>query len=269
MPRIEGPSMGEGVQAVGLALRILEYLADQGSVGVTALAQALGTSKSRIHRHLRTLMELGYVVQSPESEKYRVGARLVTLGRRVAEHFDMAALARGIMRDLRDTLGHSVVLSQVDPEGARVLATVFGSSDIEIGVRSGSLLKAHCTAQGKVVLAFSDAARQEAVLRAPMERRTPYTISDPGALEAEFRRIRAQGWGGSPNETLLGTNAIAAPVFGVGGELLGALAIIDSIQFVPEQPSKRQVDAVMDAARRLSAAIGYAGDAVPHPEPVA
>jgi outer membrane protein TolC len=75
MPRIAGESGGDGVQAVVLALRILEYLAPQrDAVGVTALAQALGTTKSRIYRHLRTLVQQGYIVQSAETERYRVGA---------------------------------------------------------------------------------------------------------------------------------------------------------------------------------------------------
>ena len=257
MARIEGPQMGEGVQAVALALHILEYLADQGNVGVTALAQALEVSKSRIHRHLQTLMEQGYVVRASEGEKYRIGARLVTLGRRVAEHFDMATLARGVMRELRDTLGHSVVLSQVDPEGARVLATLLGHSDIEIGVRPGSVLLPHATAQGKVLLAFGAPARREAVLRARLEMRTPFTVTSAGELEQELRGIREQGWGTAPNQALLGTNALAAPVFGAGGDLLGAIAILDSIQFVPEKPSTEQVAAVTRAASRLSAALGH------------
>ena len=107
MPRISGEANGDGVQAVVLALRILEYLAEQGkAVGVTALAQALGTTKSRIYRHLRTLVQQGYIQQSADTDRYRVGTRLLTLGVSVAENFDLTKAAQGILRELRDALGH-------------------------------------------------------------------------------------------------------------------------------------------------------------------
>ena len=41
-----------------MALEILEYLARQKEpVGVAAIASALGITKSRVYRHLRTLLE--------------------------------------------------------------------------------------------------------------------------------------------------------------------------------------------------------------------
>ncbi|WP_254533566.1 IclR family transcriptional regulator [Natrinema gelatinilyticum] len=45
------------VQAVETAFEILAYLETHGQSGVTELADALGTSKSAVHRHLATLVE--------------------------------------------------------------------------------------------------------------------------------------------------------------------------------------------------------------------
>ena len=101
MARIDGPARGEGLQAVTLAFQILEFLAgSRGGAGVSDIARALDTTKSRVHRHLRTLVASGYVLQSAESERYGVGGRLVTLGRAVAENHDLASLARDALRDL-------------------------------------------------------------------------------------------------------------------------------------------------------------------------
>ena len=96
------------------------------AVGVTALARALGTTKSRIYRHLRTLVQQGYIVQSADTERYRIGSRLLTLGRAVTENFDLTA-AYETIRELRDTLGLSCVVSQVEPAGVRVLAPFPGN----------------------------------------------------------------------------------------------------------------------------------------------
>jgi len=259
MSRINGPPQGEGLQAVAMAFRILEFLAAQrGGVGVTELARALDTTKSRIHRHLRTLVDSGYILQSPESEKYRIGSRLVTLGRAVAENFDLTAIARDEMYALRDTLGQTVVLSRADTAGAVVLATLPGPEPIEIGVKPGAILSMHTTAQGKLVLAYGDAAQRDRVLASRLEMRTPRSITSPSALREELERVRRLGWAVAPGESLVGVNALAAPVFEGGGHMVGAIALLGSIQFIEAEPSATQIRHVLLAAARISAQLGHA-----------
>ncbi len=260
MPRIGGPVRGEGLQAVAMALQVLEHLAAQRrAMGVTELARAMQTTKSRMHRHLRTLIESGYVVQSAESEKYRIGSRLLTLGRSVAEHFDLASMARDEMRELRDRVGQSVVISRAEPAGALVLETLPGSEAIEIVVKPGALLALHCTAQGKVTLAHAEAALRERVLLSRLDMRTPDTITDPEVLRAELARIRDLGWAASPGESVVGVNALAAPVFAGGGVMVGTIAILGSVQFIRPQPSEEQIAQVRQSARRISARLGFGG----------
>src|SRR5271168_594770 len=135
MARISGAT-GDGIQAVVLALRLLERLVEEGRpMGVTALAAALGTTKSRIWRHLQTLVQQGYIVQSDDTERYRVGARLVMLGHAVGNSLDIVSVGYRAIRDLRDSLGHFAVISQVEADGVRVLSTIPGKSPIEIGVK--------------------------------------------------------------------------------------------------------------------------------------
>jgi DNA-binding IclR family transcriptional regulator len=259
MTSSESPARGDELHSVAMAFRILEYLAEQrGGVGVTALAQALDTTKSRVHRHLRTLVSTGYVVQSPESEKYRVGNRLVTLGRAVAENFDLAAIARDEMRVLRDTVGQSVVISRAETAGAVVLATLPGQEAIEIAVKPGSLMAPHCTAQGKLGLAHAEPAVRERVLLSRLDLRTPHTITSPTVLRQELARVLARGWAVAPGESMLGVNALAAPIFEGGGRMVGAIAILGSIQFVEAEPSLAQVHHVRRAAARISGLLGYA-----------
>lgn len=258
MSSTDVPARSDGLQAVTMAFRILEFLAAQrGGVGVTALARALDTTKSRVHRHLRTLLEAGYIVQSPETEKYRVGSRLVTLGRAVAENFDLATLAREEMYALRDALGQSVVISRTEAAGAVVLATLPGHEAIEIAVKPGAIMAPHCTAQGKLGLAYAEPALRERVLMSRLDMRTPHTITSPTALREEVARILARGWATAPGESMLGVNALAAPIFEGGGQMVGAIAILGSIQFVEAEPSAAQVRHVRRAAARISAQLGH------------
>ena len=257
MPRIENKS-GDGVQAVHLALSIIEYLAKEGrAVGVTALAQALGTTKSRIHRHLQTLVQEGYIIQPKGSDRYESGPRLVALGRAVSDSLDLAHISADPLLELRDALGHSAVVSQITPDGMRVLVTVPGRSPIEIGVRAGSMLPFHCSAQGKVALAYASPEFRDRVLRGKLEVWTPYTVITPSVLAADLEKIRIQGWTTAANQTSVGLNTLAAPIFDAAGVVCGAVGVVDMVQFIPETPSEDQRARTIAAARRVSMALGY------------
>lgn len=258
MPRITGQTNHDGVQAVSLSLQILERLAQHSNgVGVTALADSFGTSKSRVHRHLQTLVAQGYVVQLETSEKYTIGARLIMLGRRIAEAFDLAQISRGVMIGLREALGYSVVISQLDTEGNRVLATMAGKSAIEINVKPGSILPFHCSSQGKISLAFAEPELCERVLASPLTKMTSYTNTNVEALRKEIDEIRLRGWAVAPNEALIGVNTLAAPIRDGAGTLVGSLGIVDSVQHIAEIPRDEQIEALTSAAVEISRLLGY------------
>jgi IclR family transcriptional regulator, KDG regulon repressor len=258
MPRISGGQRGEGVQAVVFALQILEYLAQHRStVGVTDLARVFDTTKSRMHRHLQTLVAAGYVMREEETERYRSGARLIAFGRAVSENFELTSAARPVMETLRTSLGHAVTLSQPEHDGMRVIATIGGKSAFEIGVKPGSTLSAHATAQGKLMLAFGGEAILERSLAKAPSRNTPFTVTERAPLRAELDQIRRQGWAIAPNQAIIGLNALAAPILDALGNFVGAIAIVDSIQFVPENPSAKQIRQIIEAGKRISANVGY------------
>lgn len=243
-----------------LTLRILEHLVHQGRpVGVTALAAALGTTKSRIYRYLQTLREHEYIAQQRDTERYQVGARLLALTRAQSENFELLTAARDILQQLRDTLGHATVISIPERICVRVLATIAGKAVIEIGVRPGSTLPLHGSAQGKLVLAFGTKDLEGTVLRGKLAALTPKTITNPAVLRREIAKVAKQGWAAAPNEILLGANALAAPVFDASGALVATIAILNSVQFIAPKPSEDQIRRVVGAAQRISSRLGYTG----------
>jgi IclR family transcriptional regulator, KDG regulon repressor len=253
-----GRNEAGGVQAVLFALQIMEHVAAQAEpIGVTTLAEYFGTSKSRIHRHLKTLEQQGYVVQDPLSERYRIGARLVALGHVIAESVDIIREAAPVMRKVRDALRHSVVLSMIDRGGVRVVRVEPGTSVIEITVKPGSLMEYHSSAQGKIALAHGGPRLLEATLERPLAALTEHTITQTQALQAELEQVRAQGWAAAPNEAVIGLNALAVPVFDAAGRLAASIAIVDSLQFIGAPPSQTQIDTMRAAGRALSESIGF------------
>lgn len=247
-----------GVQAVLFALQIMEHVAVQREpIGVTTLAEYFGTNKSRIHRHLKTLGQQGYIVQDDVSERYRVGARLIALGQAISDSVDIVREAGIEMRRVRNALGHSVVLSMVDRSGIRVVTVEPGKSAVEITVKPGSLMNYHSSAQGKIALAFGEPKLLKQAVAHGLAAHTPQTIVDHEALARELDQIRKQGWAVAPNEAVTGLNALAVPVFDASGRLAAAVAIVDSVQFIGEPPTQTQITSLVQAGRSISESIGF------------
>jgi IclR family transcriptional regulator, KDG regulon repressor len=256
MPRLTQKDRSPGgVQATVLALRILELLAFSGKPGrVTDLADALGTTKNRIHRHLKTLVDLGYIVRDDDNHRYQLGIRLVQLGSAAANQYDLLSVGRPVMRRLRDALGHTVVLSKVISNQLYAIERIDGTANLTFGIVIGSPLGLHSSAQGKIVLAFGPESVLEAVAASSLEARTPATICDPDQLKAEVALVRRRGWAVAPGETMTGLNAVAVPIFDGNGQVFGTLAIIASIDDLPE-PTDRHIAELKGAAREISASL--------------
>lgn len=258
MPRTSQKEVGgpDSIQAVVIAIRILEKLAFGGRFGrVTELANEIGTSKNRIHRHLKTLVELGYVAQEADTQRYMVGVRLVQIGNAVTNEYDFLSVSRPIMQRLRDALGYSVVLSKVENGKLFAIEQIQGRGDVTFGITVGSPLRLHNSAQGKIVLAFGDPSLMDITLSEPLVPRTVNTITDGDVLKAEVAKARTHGWAMAPGEIMSGINAVAVPIFDHRGVLFGTLATIVSIDDLPGEPDENHLRLLKEAAAEISGSL--------------
>jgi DNA-binding IclR family transcriptional regulator len=245
-----------GVMAIRLVLEILEVLATRTSVGVTELAKQLDATKPRVYRHLRTLVDQRYAVQDQGSERYAAGPRLIALSRVAALTPDegLVRLARPTMHRLRDEFGHTVNLSLVYGDSVSIVETLQGNSFIGVVMRTHAGMPLHSTAAGKLLLA-ERLAKGVALSGGPFEKFTENTIVDPESLRSELLRVNEQGWAAAPEETVLGINALSAPIRDHRGELVAMISMVSSIQFISRQPSRALIDAIRAAAHDISGAL--------------
>jgi DNA-binding IclR family transcriptional regulator len=250
MQGTDGPAK-MGVQAADTALAVLETVAfAEEPIGVTQVANVIGIAKSAAFRHLRTLLDRGYLTQDPVSSRFSLGPKVFLLGRMAPGGRDLAAAIQPALREARDASGLSVVLSTPTPQGAFVLTTVSGMQPVDIGVRVGSSLALHASAQGKVFLAFGSAGLLERVLASPRPAFTAHTITDAAEIKAEVGRVRTQGYAVAPEEVLLGVNALAAPVPDPHGTVAAAVALVGSIQHIAAKPDARLLKIVLQLAQQ-------------------
>ena len=247
-------------ETADLTLRLLEHLAAQpGQSGVTELAQHFATSKATIFRHLRTLANRQFVRQDPMTLRYEAGIRLFQLGELLRERFDILGAARSEMNRLRDETGQAVTITTLTENQVIVLELVQGRTVVEFGVRRGTQMGLHCSAHGKIALAFGPASVLERCLKAPLTAFSPDTVTDPAQLQKQIAQIKKQGWSTAANEVLFGVNALAAPIFDHRGGYAGAIAIVGSTQYIGAKPKPQQLAMVQEAAQRISKTLGHEG----------
>lgn len=249
-----------GVKSVQMTFDILEgVVGAPDEIGVSELAVQLKTTKATVFRHLQTLLELGYLAQNPVTSRYRPGVKAYLLSRSAASRIDLLGAAEASMRDLREELGMSVVLSGLSARELTVLATVVGKAALEIGVRPGTSLALHANAQGYVALAFGHAELRAQLKKQELQAFTPHTVTAQSELDAIVRKTRERGYAVAFEVETLGISAVAAPILDSTGCAVGTLALVGSIQYIPKAPSAAIVDPLVRTALRISWNLGYKG----------
>jgi IclR family transcriptional regulator, KDG regulon repressor len=242
------------VEAVKVAIRILDELAlAQRAMGVTELAESLGETKPRVHRHLSTLREVGLIEQEQATERYRLGWRLFQLGEAAGTQFDLRRRAEPYLVRIRDELRETAVLAVPVNGRPMVIATAENVyARICVTVKPGNRPHPNCSALGRLTLAFSPPAVQEEVLAGELVAETPSSMTDPAKLRKRLTIIREQFYEACDSEMLVGINTLAVPIFRAGGSLAGALSIVGSVQNIPNPPLRKQVEFLQACASELS-----------------
>ncbi|MFC4944877.1 IclR family transcriptional regulator [Pseudonocardia sp. GCM10023141] len=210
------------------ALRVVEAVAAAGD-GVTAkaIARRLSCPLPTVYRALGTLLEEGYLVRLPGVRGYGLGYRVAELHRSLTDQVRPAPAVRALLHEIHSGVGAGAYLT-VFRAAEIVVAHVDSCADHPSpeAMRAGEPTAAHATAAGKVMLAWLRPTHLAALLdRAGLPGLAPQTVPDRRALDRELMRIRSDGAAVEVDEYVRGVAGVAAPVYGAGGEVSGAIGV--------------------------------------------
>jgi DNA-binding IclR family transcriptional regulator len=216
-------AMQTGTQAIDRAAQLLVLVVEsEDSSSVGELADAAGLPKSTVSRAVAALERQGLVQRNGARGGIRPGPVLLGLARRGINDGDIVELCAEPMRRLGERTGETIDLAAAVPGGAEIyLAQVDSRHFLGATNWTGRRLPHHCTAVGKVLLAFG-AARLPA---GSLDQVAPDTITDRAVLEAQLEQVRAMGYGIAIGELEPGLVAVAAPVFAADDRALAAISI--------------------------------------------
>jgi IclR family acetate operon transcriptional repressor len=236
---------------------VLEKLAaTPEGASVTDLAGALALDKGYLHRLLRTLGQRGYVEQDPTSKTFRATVKLVALASVILRNLDVLSAAPPVMRRLLESSGETVHLARRVAGGGVYVAQARPSARISVDTEIGSQPQLHCTATGKALLAFSGPGELRSLLKEPLARFTPRTLSSLAELESDLAAARERGYALDDGEGSEDLRCVAAPIFDMTGKVMACLGMSGPINRLSLERLSELGLEVAAAAAEISRMIG-------------
>jgi DNA-binding IclR family transcriptional regulator len=206
------------VQSVERSMILLEKLAEEkNGIGITRLSEMVGLHKSTVHRLLGTLMSRGYVEKKIDSDKYKLGKKILFLASSILDSMDLRKIARPYLRKLANTTNEVVHLSILDGDEAVYvdkLESDYMNSSVRMNSQIGKRVPLYCTAVGKVLVAHLDDASIRAIVKEEsMIKLTEKTITNMDDFIEEINRVREKGYALDDVENEEGIRCIAVPIY--------------------------------------------------------
>lgn len=245
------------VDSLATALRILDYFTIRTpELSLRELSEKSGLYKSRIHRLCGTLVALGFLTRMPSSS-YRLGHKLMTLGKIYENTNSLVTISRTIMKELANETGESVALFTLERDTSFCLAREYGSARLVFSIQEGDNMDLHASAAGRILLAYGPEELAEKILSRPnLEKFTSETITNPKKLKEELAAIRKRGYAINRGERELEVAAMAAPIFNFENKVESALAIVGPVQRFSVDSEGEILKKLLEATRRISQLLG-------------
>ncbi len=222
----EAPEQGAGVFRRSFAM--LETIVRSGApLAPGEIAEVLGIPKPTAYRILEGFERQGLVRRQFGSKRVTVGPRLTDLAFDILRASVQYAPRRMILDGLMRSVGETCNIGTLDASKVVYLDRVEAKHwplRLQFGI--GSRVPLHCTAIGKLFLAFLP-ARQRRELLAGLDLRpmTAATLTDGPALQTELAAIRERGLSIDAEEYILGVVCVAAPIFNGAGQIRAGIAV--------------------------------------------
>ncbi|MBI2964143.1 MAG: IclR family transcriptional regulator [Deltaproteobacteria bacterium] len=247
------------IQSVAHALDVLEqFYGELDELGVTELSKRLKLHKNNVFRLLATLESRGYIEQNRATENYRLGIRCLQLGQTYVSQMGLLRQARPILEDVSQRSRENTYVAVMRRSAVVPLDVVESNLPVRIISNVGEALPLHCTAMGKVYLAYESEEGLRHILGNSLEKFTEQTIVDVGSLGDHLRGVAERGFAVDSGEYLVDVRSVAAPIRDYTRNVVGALAVSGPAYRLPaERIDKEIVPLVVKAGKDLSIRLGF------------
>jgi DNA-binding IclR family transcriptional regulator len=257
MPK-DKPRTTESVQSVARAIAILRSFTEyEPELRVTELAHRLGLHKSTVSRILATLQAGGLVSRNPESGRYRLGLGLIGLAGVALGRLDVRGVAQPYLNDLVASTQETVNITVIEGHECVNIERARSPQPIRYEGWIGRRTPLHCTAAGKVLLAYLPDRERSVRLALPLVKYTSQTVTDDQTLINILKEIRLQRYAIVHEEFEAGFSGIAAPIFNHEGQAVAAVSVSGPTYRMGPGIVESFINPLQETAQTISAEMGF------------
>jgi IclR family pca regulon transcriptional regulator len=205
----------------GLAV-IAVFDRERRRLTMTEVATLCGLTRAAARRYLITLESLGYVMC--ERRMYSLTPKVLRLSQ---SYMHSARLPRAIEPELHRLAREVKEASSagvLDGDDVICIAATMAGRAVSQTLQPGTRVPAHCTANGRVLVAGLRPEEAEAwIARQHLSPVTARTIVDTDRLRDEIARTRERGWCAVDQELEDGLRTLSVPLCNHAGDTVAAL----------------------------------------------
>jgi DNA-binding IclR family transcriptional regulator len=225
-----------GIGVLDKAVGVLHTIAES-PCGLAELCERTGLPRATAHR-LALGLEAHRLLARDGQGRWRLGPAVSELAYQVNDPLPAAGAA--VLPRLREITGESVQLYRREGTWRVCVAAMEPPAGLRDTVPVGARLPMTAGSGAKVLLAFSDAATQQAVL--PSAKFTDRTLAE----------VRRRGWAQSVAEREPGVASVSAPVRDGRGNVIAAVSVSGPIDRMGRRPGARWAADLIAAAEALT-----------------
>lgn len=208
------------------AFHVLEAVSAQDAPPSAAeLARQLDLDRVTVYRMLRTIADAGYLTMDPESKRFSLSNRILTLAAPLLETDQQTKRIDTLLEAVAARTGETCHYSELSGVETVLTRRAKGQQLVAVDFKIGSRCELHATSVGKAILAFQSDDFIEDYMKLDMVDYTAKTISDPDALRRELETVRASHVGFDFEELSEGMNCVAVPIPSVMGKVDAGISI--------------------------------------------
>ena len=232
----DGMNPRDFVSSMARGLEVLRTFNRTGrKMTLSQVASETGITRASARRILLTLIHEGYAVT--DGKMFDLTPQVLELGHSVLSAKGVWEIAKPFIDQLSAETQESVSAAILDKFDVVYVSGAQYHRVISVGISIGARFPAHCTANGRVLLAAQPEDRWADMLRnIELTKMTEKTVTDPKKFRKILEQVRDQGWSFVDQELEIGLRSISAPVKTESGVLVGAINIgVPTLRMSPEE----------------------------------
>ncbi|WP_224045550.1 IclR family transcriptional regulator [Paraburkholderia unamae] len=242
-------------QSLAKALSVIRaFSSRQRTMTLAEIAIVAQITRSSAQRIVFTLEALGYIRKHPQTRRFLLTPRALSIGCNYLEADPLVDCANPFLAALNAQCKESVALTEPDGLDMVYVSRFPSHEHVTIHVPVGKRVPMYCTGSGRAYLsARNDQESMEILKQSERKKYTPTTITDIGEILNMLEEAKARGYAYNNEELYIGDVTIASPIVNASGEAIAAVHVAaPGSRWTFAEASQKLAPLVLECARSIS-----------------